>query len=56
MGHQDFLQTMFGPQKVQRKKNVKEKQFSHIWFYYEKYKRKSNTIKIIQKLIHFKII
>ena len=38
---------MFGYWKILRKKKVKKKKdFSHIWLFYEKYKRKSNIIKI----------
>ena len=36
---------MFDSQKVQRKKMIREIVF-YVWFYHEKYKRKSNIIKI----------
>ena len=34
------------------KKNVKEKLFSHLWFYHGKYGRKLNIIKFSWKLMH----
>ena len=39
-----------------KKKKYKEKWYFHVWFLYEKYKRKLNMIKISWKLMHFQII
>ena len=55
------IQVMFGSHKILGKKKIaKEKciilvknAFSHVWFYYEKCKRKLNIIKIIKNFAYF---
>ena len=44
---------MFGSRKVLRKeKKCQGKWFSYIWFFHEKYKTKSNIIKIYKKKLY----
>ena len=57
IGNKKYIQintkVMFGFWKALGKEKINKFFFSHIWFYYEKYKRKSNIIKIIKKFKYF---